>query len=49
MFEILIINREKLILYKTITGISNVWDCWGEKEPRDGEGVAGSGVGLCGA
>ena len=44
MFEIIIINREKLTWYKTITSISNVWDCWGEKEPRDREGVAGGGL-----
>ena len=44
MFEIIIINREKLTWYKTITSISNVWDCWGEKEPRDGESVAGGSL-----
>ena len=44
MFEIIIINRGKLTLYKTIIGIGNVWDCWGEKELRDGESVAGGGL-----
>ena len=44
MFEIITINREKLTLYKIITGISNVSDCWEEKEPRDGESVAGGGL-----
>ena len=43
IFEI-IINREKLTFYKTITGINNVWDCWGEKESRDRESVVGGGL-----
>ena len=37
MLKIIIIIREKLTLHKTITGISNFWDCWGKNEPRDGE------------